>query len=68
VKDGGLWVVPGYGVDLKTGGWSSGYEQRRTAGFSNPDNKQNHIARWLLVMFDVTARQSIAIVPPGGFN
>ncbi|MCX6928192.1 MAG: hypothetical protein NT154_34030, partial [Verrucomicrobia bacterium] len=38
VKDGGLWVVPGYGIDRQTGKWSAGYEHRKTAGFSNPAN------------------------------
>ena len=56
VKEGGLWIVPGYGIDLQTGKWSSGYEQRKTAGLSNPNNKENHIARWLLAMHDVTGR------------
>lgn len=54
VQDGGLWVVPGWGIDLKTGNWSAGYEQRKSAGFSNPDNKENHIARWILALFDAT--------------
>ncbi len=54
VKAGGLWVVPAFGIDRQTGKWSAGYEQRKTAGFSNPDNKQNHIAQWLLAMHDVT--------------
>ena len=56
VKSGGLWVVPAFGIDPKTGKWSTGYEQRKSTGFSNPDNKQNHIARWLLAMSDVTQR------------
>lgn len=54
VKAGGLWVVPAYGIDPRTGQWSAGYELRKTTGFSNPDNKQNHIARWLLAMRDAT--------------
>ena len=56
VKEGGLWVVPGFGIDLKTGQWSAGYEQRKTAGFSNPANKEDHIARWLVAMYDVTKK------------
>jgi hypothetical protein len=56
VKDGGLWVVPDFGIDPVTGKWTSGYQQRATNGFSNPDNKQNHIARWLLAMHDVTKK------------
>jgi len=56
VENGGLWVVPAYGVELQTGKWSEGYKLRKTTGFSNPDNKQNHIARWLLAMHDVTQK------------
>jgi len=30
VKDGGLWVVPGWwGINLETGKWSAGYEDRK---------------------------------------
>jgi hypothetical protein len=54
VKDGGLWVVPAFGTDLKTGTWSAGHESRETTGFSNPDNKQNHIARWHAAMYIAT--------------
>ncbi|HEY3855800.1 MAG TPA: hypothetical protein VGO67_15535 [Verrucomicrobiae bacterium] len=57
VPEGGLWVVPEFGIDLKTGNWSNGYAKRATQGFSNPDNKQNHIARWLLAMNDVTGKK-----------
>ena len=53
-NDGGLWVVPGFGIDTKTGNWTEGYARRQSSGFSNPDNKQNHIARWLLAMHDVS--------------
>jgi hypothetical protein len=54
VKGGGLWIVPAFGIEAKNGGWTDGYARRATDGFSNPDNKQNHIARWLLAMHDVT--------------
>jgi hypothetical protein len=55
VKDGGVWVVPPFGVDRNSPGqWSSGYEHRKTAGFSNPANKQNLIASWLIAMYDAT--------------
>lgn len=54
VKDGGLWVVPSFGIDRQTGEWTGGYAGRSVDGFSNPDNKQNHIARWLIAMHDVT--------------
>ena len=56
VKDGGVWVVPSFGVDPRTGQWSAGFARRQTEGFSNPANKQNHIARWLLAMHDVTKK------------
>lgn len=51
---GGVWVVPPFGIDTRTGKWSDGYERRQTDGFSHPANKLNHIARWLLAMHDVT--------------
>ncbi len=54
VKEGGLWVVPAFGIDKVTGQWSAGYGRRKTEGFSNPANKQNYITRWLLAMYDVT--------------
>ena len=56
VTGGGLWVVPAFGIDDKSGKWTDGYARRATDGFSNPDNKQNHIARWLLAMHDVTKK------------
>jgi hypothetical protein len=55
-KGGGLWVVPPFGIDQKTGKWTEGYEQRNTDGFSLPDNKQNFIADWLIAMYDVTGK------------
>ena len=56
VKDGGLWVVPPFGIDQATGKWTDGYERRNSDGFSNPANKQNHIARWMLAMYGVTKK------------
>lgn len=53
-SDGGVWVVPAFGIDPQTGQWTDGYARRDTDGFSNPANKQNHIARWLIAMYDVT--------------
>jgi hypothetical protein len=53
VADGGVWVVPAFGIDTDTGKWTEGYERREVDGFSNPANKQNHIARWLLAMHEV---------------
>jgi hypothetical protein len=56
VEHGGLWVVPPFGLDPKTGKWTEGYERRKTDGFSHPANKQNHIASWLIAMYDVTRK------------
>jgi hypothetical protein len=56
VKQGGLWIVASWGIDSQTWKWSNGYELRKTTGFSNPDNKENHIARWLLAMYDATEK------------
>lgn len=56
VPEGGVWIVPGFGIDPVTGTWSAGYADRKTTGFTNPANKQNHIARWLLALHDVTQK------------
>jgi hypothetical protein len=56
VEHGGLWVVPPFGLDPKTGRWTDGYERRKTDGFSHPANKQNLIAGWLIAMHDVTKK------------
>lgn len=56
VKDGGLWVVPTFGLDTATNKWTEGYDQRGVDGFSLPDNKQNFIAEWLIAMYDVTKK------------
>jgi hypothetical protein len=57
VEGGGVWVVPEFGIDLKTGGWSAGYAKRSTEGFTNPDNKLNHIARWMLALHAATGKK-----------
>jgi len=56
VPQGGLWVVPQFGIDPATGQWTQGYARRKIDGFSNPDNKENHIARWLIAMHDTTGK------------
>lgn len=56
VPDGGLWVVPHFGIDPSTGQWTEGYTRRATDGFSNPANKENHIAQWLVAMHDATGK------------
>jgi hypothetical protein len=53
---GGLWVVQYFGIDPATGRWTEGYERRKSAAFSHPDNKENLIALWLLALFDVTKK------------
>ena len=56
VNGGGVWVSPPFSIDRKTGKWTEGYEQRKTDGFSFPNNMQNYIARWLIAMYDVTEK------------
>jgi hypothetical protein len=56
VKDGGVWVVPPFGVDLPSGRFTDGYGQRFTDGFTNPDNKQNLTALWLIALHDATGK------------
>ncbi len=55
-KEGGIWVVPPFGLDPKTLKWTEteGYERRNTDGNSLPANKENQIAKWVLAMYDVT--------------
>ena len=52
----GVWVVPPFGFDPKTGKWTAGYDRRTTDGFTLPANKQNHIASCLIAMHDVTGK------------
>jgi hypothetical protein len=54
LQTGGVWVVPSFGIDLRTGMWSSGYANRKATGFTNPHNKQNYIAEWIVAMYDTT--------------
>jgi hypothetical protein len=57
-KDGGLISVVGYyGLDQE-GNWTAEPEARRdpSLAFSHPDNKANHVARWMLAMWDVTGK------------
>ena len=56
VEHGGIWVVPPFGIDSKTGKWTEGYERRKRDGFSHPANKENFIADWLIAMYDVTKK------------
>jgi hypothetical protein len=58
-KDGGMiTVVLPFGIDEKTGKWTDGFAKRNDMGqgFSHPCNKANHVARWLLGMYDVTQK------------
>jgi len=81
VKNGGLWVVPAFGLETTqtqnaatpqrltppvsqdaptpqrptpSMKWTAGYANRTKEGFSNPANKENAIAEWMIAMFDVT--------------
>jgi hypothetical protein len=56
VKEGGVWVVPDFGFDRQTGRWTENYARRASGGFTNPDNKQNLIALWLLALHDATGK------------
>ncbi len=56
VHNGGVWVVPEFGIDKATGQWTAGYARRNTEGFTLPDNKQNMVALWLIAMYDATAK------------
>ena len=56
VPGGGVWIFPPFGIGRQTGKWTAGYEQRKTGGFTHPDNKENEIACWLLAMYDVTKK------------
>lgn len=55
-KAGGVWVVPPFGIDEKTGNWTEGYERKDKDGFTHPANKQNHIAMYLLALYDATKK------------
>jgi hypothetical protein len=54
--EGGVWVVPTFGIDQKTNKFDANYDNRKTDGFSLPDNKQNFVALWLIAMADVTGK------------
>jgi hypothetical protein len=56
VKEGGVWIVPAFGLDRNTGQWTESYARRASEGFSNPDNKQNLIALWLLALHEATGK------------
>ncbi|NLF32586.1 MAG: hypothetical protein GX591_17055 [Planctomycetes bacterium] len=55
---GAVSLVMPYGLDPATGAWTAGYETRNApnVGFSHPNNKANHVARWLLAMSDATGK------------
>jgi len=57
VPEGGVWVVPLFGLEPRTGQWTAGYARRATDGFTLPANKQNLIAAWLLALHDATGQR-----------
>ena len=56
VKNGGVWIVPEFGIDKDHNQWDSHYDKRKTEGFTLPDNKQNFVAEWLIAMADLTGK------------
>ena len=56
VKNGGVWVVPAFGLDRDKGTWTEGYARREQDGLTHPANKQNHLARWLIAMHEATSK------------
>jgi len=48
-------VAP-FGLDPRTGRFTAGYDRRNTDGFTNPDNKQNLTALWLIALHDTTGK------------
>jgi hypothetical protein len=57
-SNGGIWVVLPFGINRSNNTWTSGYSQRfsTSVGFSVPNNKANHIARWHLALYDATGK------------
>jgi hypothetical protein len=58
-KDGGMiTVVHAFGLTPDGAKWTAEYDKRTEpdGGFSHPNNKANHVARWLLAMHDVTRK------------
>ncbi len=55
---GCISVVLPFGIDPKDPSKWIGYERRDAPGngFSHPNNKANHTARWLLALFDATRK------------
>lgn len=68
VPEGGIWVVPEFGLAKKAKGWSAGHATRAKTGFSNPANKANHIARWHLALADVTGKSLYRTRAEGWFR
>jgi hypothetical protein len=52
VKDGGVWVVPVFGIIRETTQW--GYKPKSNDCFTLPQNMQNLIGEWMLAMYDAT--------------
>jgi len=55
---GMITVVHTFGISPEGDKWTDDYEARTApkSGFSHPNNKANHVARWLLAMSDVTGK------------
>lgn len=55
-REGGLWVVPEFGLTAGATAWTDGWSTRTTTGFSNPANKQNAITNWVIALADATGK------------
>ena len=56
VKDGGVWIVPDFGLNENRTGWTEGYANRLSNGFTMQANKQNAISLWLLALHRATGK------------
>ena len=56
VSGGGLWIVPAFGIDSSGKAYGPKAMQTTANGFSNPANKENLIATWMLTLFDATGK------------
>jgi len=54
---GGLWVVQYFGIEPAP--MDRRLRAKEDRWFLPPDNKENHIARWLIAMYDVTKKVGI---------
>jgi hypothetical protein len=51
-----VWVVPTFGFDKEKNEFTVEYAQKGVDGFTLPDNKQNHVAEWLVALHEATGK------------